>query len=97
MLTTTTENKVHRMAGIPLDYLPRTFYDAVCSARNLHRLHVRYLWIDSLCIIQDDSEDWAVQSSEMAQIYSGAVMTIAASSAKDGSAGLFAKRSPSSH
>ena len=97
MLTTTTENKVHRMAGIPLDYLPRTFYHAVCFARILHRLQIRYLWIDSLCIIQDDAEDWAVQSSEMAQIYSGAVMTIAASSAEDGSAGLFATRSPLSY
>ena len=97
MLTTTTENKVYRMAGIPLHYLPHTFYDAVGFARALHRQHVRYLWIDSLCIIQDDAEDWAIQSSEMAQIYSGALMTIAASSAENGSAGLFAERTPLSH
>ena len=94
MLTSTIETKAQRMAGIPIHQLSRTFQDSVIFARELC---VRYLWIDSLCIIQDDAEDWAVQSSEMAQVYSGSIITVAASSATDGSSGLFAKRMPMSH
>lgn len=44
------------------------------------RLGLRYIWIDSLCIIQDDAEDWEVQSALMSEIYQNAVLTIAATS-----------------
>lgn len=45
--------------------LPKTFQDAVtiCVA-----LDINYIWIDSLCILQDSLEDWAVQGSKMAQV-----------------------------
>jgi len=39
---------------IPIDALPRTFYDAIQITR---RLNIRYLWIDSLCIIQKSLND----------------------------------------
>lgn len=35
--------------------LPKTFFEAVAIVRNLN---IRYLWIDTLCIVQDDLEDW---------------------------------------
>ena len=54
ILTSTTETKAQRMAGIPIHELSRTFHDSVILARELR---VHYLWIDSLCIIQDDAED----------------------------------------
>jgi hypothetical protein len=44
------------------------------------KLGFRYIWIDSLCIIQDDAEDWEVQSALMAEIYQNAVLTLAATS-----------------
>lgn len=41
------------MGGMPITELPQTFHDAieVCRA-----LNIRYLWIDSLCIIQNDHQ-----------------------------------------
>ncbi|KAF8857431.1 HET-domain-containing protein [Acephala macrosclerotiorum] len=52
--------------GIDLAMLPKTFEDAVDISK---RLGVRYLWIDSLCIIQDSVQDWQKESMKMADIY----------------------------
>lgn len=65
--------------------LPRTFQDAIKITRILGH---RYLWIDSLCIIQDNEEDWAREASLMAKIYSKAYYTLAALSSRDSSQGL---------
>jgi len=65
--------------------LNRTYQDAIMVTR---RLGFRYLWIDSLCIIQDDKDDWEREAAQMAQVYSQAHLTIAASAASDGSQGL---------
>jgi hypothetical protein len=58
---------------------------------------IRYLWIDSLCILQDDSEDWKHESSQMATVYSKSSVTIAASNAKNNSVGCFAARNSRKH
>lgn len=94
MFKTTIASKKQRMRNIRLTELPRTFRHAITVTR---KLDVRYLWIDSLCIIQDDAEDWALQSAEMAAIYSNSYLTIAASFARDSSRGLFRKRRILSH
>lgn len=52
------------------------------------RIGVQYLWIDSLCIIQDDRNDWEDQSSRMADIYKNAYLTLAADASPDSSGGL---------
>src|ERR1700722_1984496 len=65
--------------------LTRTFLDAVMITR---RLGVRYPWIDSLCIVQDDNEDWDREAASMAQVYSQSLVTLAASAASDGSQGF---------
>ena len=44
----------------------------------LETLNIKFLWIDSLCIIQDDQSDWEVESSLMAEIYSNVKLTIVA-------------------
>jgi hypothetical protein len=54
----------------------------------LHKLGIKYVWIDPLCIIQDSEEDWREESSKMADIYSHAHLTIAATRAADGSEAL---------
>ncbi|KAI1267927.1 heterokaryon incompatibility protein-domain-containing protein [Xylariaceae sp. FL1019] len=59
--------------GIGWQHIPRTFQDAICVVRSLG---FRYLWIDSLCIIQDDPKDWAEQAALMCDIYSNATLTI---------------------
>ncbi|KAI1281190.1 heterokaryon incompatibility protein-domain-containing protein [Xylaria sp. FL0933] len=62
--------------GINIATLPRTFQDAV---RITYGLGLKYLWIDSLCIIQDDPFDWETESKLMEHVFSSAYCTIAAS------------------
>ncbi|KAI8966188.1 heterokaryon incompatibility protein-domain-containing protein [Daldinia sp. FL1419] len=88
-LKTTLESLQENMNGIREDRLPPTFYDAVRTCR---QLGIRYLWIDSLCIVQDDETDFEVECARMNSIYANAVLTIAASDAKDSSEGLFKSR-----
>lgn len=69
--------------------LAKTFTDAIDISR---RLGVRYLWIDCLCIVQDDGDDWKTESAKMAQIYAGAWLNIAAVRAQDARDGCYADR-----
>ena len=62
-----------------------TFQDAVKVTRELGK---RYLWIDSLCIIQDSEEDWKKESRKMENVFENAYCTIAAASAKDSNEGF---------
>jgi hypothetical protein len=78
-----------RKRRIRLDELPKTFQDAVVISR---RFCIRYLWIDSLCICQDDEEDWAHESAKMAQVYENSIITVAASGAENSTNGCFVPR-----
>jgi hypothetical protein len=71
--------------------LPKTVQDAVFIVR---KLGLRYLWVDSLGIIQDDEDDWLREAGRMAAVYEGAYLTIAASASADGSGGCFVSREP---
>jgi hypothetical protein len=73
---------------IPWAILPRTFQEAVIVTR---RLGVRYLWIDSLCIIQGDENDWRKEASRMCSVYQGSTLTIFATDSFDTRGGLFRK------
>jgi hypothetical protein len=75
-----------RNEGIKWGDLPKTFQDAVTMTR---ALGVRYLWIDSLCIIQDDKEDWYRESAKMHTIYQDGYLTLAASKSKGPDGGMF--------
>jgi hypothetical protein len=86
ILTNTAENASRLFAGIPNEDLPKTFREAVMVTR---RLGINYIWIDSLCIIQDSKQDWAKESTLMAGIYSGSYCNIAATAASGASEGLF--------
>jgi hypothetical protein len=77
----TTKSNLHdHIRGISWDKLPRVFQDTVRIAR---ALNVRYVWIDALCIIQKDKEDWDAESKCMANIYRQALLTVGAASAAD--------------
>ncbi|PQE06307.1 HET domain pin-c2 protein [Rutstroemia sp. NJR-2017a BVV2] len=89
MITTTTANLGSRLVGIDESTLPTTFRDLIILARNLG---VPYIWIDSLCIIQDSPEDWEREASLMGRVYSSAFCTIAAAASADGNGGLFIER-----
>jgi hypothetical protein len=75
------------MNEMPAPALTLSFQDAIALARGIG---IYYLWIDSLCIIQDkESDDWTNESSKMAAVYSNSFLNIAATSAKNGHGGLF--------
>jgi hypothetical protein len=79
--------------SIKFQDLPKTFSDAMITAKSLG---VRFLWIDSLCIIQDSSEDWSRESLLMADIYSNSACNICAVDAEDDSVGFLCDRDPNS-
>lgn len=79
-----------RLRGIPMAEMPRNFRDAIVVTR---MLGIRYLWIDSLCIIQDSSEDWLQESAKMGEIYKNSLITIAATKAHESAAGFLSNRS----
>jgi len=74
------------MEEIPIEKLTKTIKDAVQITQ---RLGINYLWVDSLCIIQDSKEDWEIESFSMGSVYGGSTLNIAAASAIDGSKGCF--------
>ncbi|OCK95970.1 HET-domain-containing protein, partial [Cenococcum geophilum 1.58] len=78
-------------AGINTSELPRTMRHAVGLVRELG---LRFLWIDSLCIIQDSIDDWRTQSALMGSIYQHSHINIAASTSEDSEGGLFFSRVP---
>jgi hypothetical protein len=83
------ENYKLCVENIPLSRLAPVFRDAMSV---VIKARVSYLWIDSLCIIQDDPEDWARESARMGGIYRGAICNIAATGFPNGSSGLFPRR-----
>jgi len=52
----------------------------------------RFLWIDSLCILQDDHDDWVTESMKMGDIYQNAYLTLAASASPSAAGGMLVKR-----
>lgn len=90
-LTTTIATLEERTRAIPLQSLPKTFREAVSVTR---RLGIRYLWIDSLCILQDSKVDWEKESAVMGDIYASSFLTIAARGSVNSAGGLFIQREP---
>jgi hypothetical protein len=90
-LETNQKNINRYLDEIPFDQLPNNFRDAV---RLVSGIGVRYLWIDSLCIIQDDLEDWKAESKVMGLVYQRAVLVIAAAGSTNCSEGLFVTDRP---
>jgi Heterokaryon incompatibility protein (HET) len=90
-LTRTLQANISRWltSGIPWTELPQTFRDALNVAINLK---FRYLWIDSLCVIQDSAEDWEEESAKMADIYRNADLCISALDSQDSSEGIYRSR-----
>lgn len=72
----------HNLSALSVDIsseqLPKTFADAVDITR---KLEVGHIWIDSLCIVQDDEDDWRRETALMEHVYGGSHLNIAASSA----------------
>lgn len=79
-LVTTLSNLDDHMAGISWGETSKTFQYAIIICQ---RLGVDFIWIDSLCIIQDSTADWETEAAQMSSIYSNAWVTTAADGASD--------------
>lgn len=88
-LRTTRSNLNDLLQLINWTNLPKTFQDAITTVR---QIGIRYIWIDSLCIVQDDQQEWLRESVKMGSIYERAEFTIAASHSPDSWQGLFLPR-----
>ncbi|PTB69136.1 hypothetical protein BBK36DRAFT_1112648, partial [Trichoderma citrinoviride] len=72
-LITTKSNYAHLKSSISYGSLPKAYQDTVRIAQVLG---IKYVWIDALCIIQDDVEDWEKESQMMAEIFRNSLVTV---------------------
>ncbi|PWY73546.1 HET-domain-containing protein [Aspergillus eucalypticola CBS 122712] len=72
-LKTVSDTHVEHLSSIKLGKIPQTIADAIQLCR---ALGIRFLWVDALCIIQDDKEDWAKEALSMSQVYSHSFITL---------------------
>ncbi|KAK4206226.1 heterokaryon incompatibility protein-domain-containing protein [Rhypophila decipiens] len=88
--TTYDNESTRKKEGFSIDeVLPKTFKDTIKVAR---AIGVRYLWIDSLCIMQGDGGDWNTEATKMTEVFKNAYCTIAAASAEDSDQGFLDQR-----
>ncbi|KAF2036698.1 HET-domain-containing protein, partial [Setomelanomma holmii] len=73
------------LRGFSMVSMPLLYKDAVIMTQ---KLGTRYLWIDSLCIVQNSKEHWAYECACMAQVYANSYLTISAMSCRDSSQGF---------
>jgi hypothetical protein len=87
---TLKENLSARYKILDTSPWPKSLQDSLIIARGLG---LQYIWIDAICIVQDDTDDWAEEASNMARIYSTAHVVLSATSAKDSAEGFLKERS----
>jgi hypothetical protein len=75
--------------NIPWESLSLTFQDAIVASL---KLGIHYIWIDALCIIQDDKEDWIHEAARMTGVYLNSYLNISADASRNGTEGLFRER-----
>ena len=85
-MTLKIENLEEFTKEIEYQALPKTFRDAAFVT---HQLGYQYLWIDSLCIIQNSDEDWNQEAADMMQVYRHCTLNLSAQDSKNSSEGLF--------
>lgn len=84
-------NKKDFERGMFISHLAVNFQDAIFITR---QLGFRYIWIDSLCIIQGSQKDWAREAPSMNKVYRNAFLTVGAMASSDARGGLFRVRDP---
>ncbi|KAF4781816.1 hypothetical protein HER10_EVM0003646 [Colletotrichum scovillei] len=84
-IKTTTVNLARHQRGIEVRNLPKTIRDAIHVTR---QLGVKLLWVDSLCIVQNDPALLAREVGDMAHYYANSIITISAAVAKSCSEGF---------
>lgn len=89
IVKTTMSSLERHMDRIDWDTLNQLYKDAVVMTQNMG---LRYLWIDSICIVQDSRQDFDREVANMASIYSNAIVTLSAAWAESTDVGLFPER-----
>ncbi|USP77894.1 HET-domain-containing protein [Curvularia clavata] len=90
-MTTTLGSYERLKDGFEKDEMPLAFQEAAVIAQYLD---IDYIWIDSLCIVQDNEDDWESQAAHMGQIFESAAVTIAASLSHNPHESLFVRKNP---
>lgn len=86
---TTFENIAQYKDHIPFETLPTAYQHAIMVTRELN---IRYLWIDSICVIQSSPSDWAREAQRMEDVFSQAYCVLAASAASGQRDGFLKRR-----
>lgn len=84
-LTTTRANLSSFESSLPIQSLSRTFQDAIFTTVNLG---FYYIWIDSLCIVQDEPEEWKRESLLMHEVHRNASCNLSAAGFASGENGV---------
>lgn len=87
----TTDGNLASRQGRPfaIAELPATIRDAITMTRGCG---LEYIWVDSVCIVQENVDDWFTEANRMHEVYANAYFTICAASVDSASAGLFHTR-----
>lgn len=83
---TIKENVASRFRQLDTRELSKTVLQAIQTTK---RLGLRYVWVDAICIIQDDEEDRTNEIRQMGDIYRQAYLTIVAANAARASNGFW--------
>lgn len=86
---TTHGNLASQLQGLSMNMLPNTVADTIWLC---YKLGIRFLWVDRLCILQDDLNDWSKEASRMCEVYSRSALTISVPICQESSESFLAKR-----
>lgn len=89
MIKTLKEKIVQRKKNLAWDELPQIFKDAIALTKNID---CRWIWIESLYIIQDDQNDFEEEAPNMSQVYSNSLLNIMSTFVSSSSESLFSGR-----
>lgn len=87
----TEDNIDHFQQGVEIASMPKTYRDAIAFCR---RLSLRYLWIDALCIMQNNAADWGRESAKMAEYYGRSYLCVSATSSRNLDVGCDGRLAP---
>jgi hypothetical protein len=86
----THDNYDQQLKGMEFETMPQTFQDAISTTR---KLGIDYLWIDALCMLQQDADEWLREAPLMHEVYGNATLSLAAVSSMNNEQGLHRTRS----
>ena len=84
-----TSNILELQTSVEITRFPASYREAIMVCR---RFGLKYLWIDSLCIVQDSTDDWEREAAAMTNVYGNSMLNICTAGAAESSEPSFASR-----